>query len=163
MRLTLRVRIFIAMFLLVVLGFGATGVVSFLHFKAEEVEYRRERLKRKEQAVEAHVAHELQRAIGKDIDEGDLMSAFNEELCSISRIHQIDVALYRMNGELLLSSNMALVDEGILPPRLPELVHSRRNQILSISDPSRGDRELLLYTAEINNELGLPVALMVVA
>jgi len=90
------------------------------------------------------------------------MSAFNEELCSISRIHQIDVALYRMNGELLLSSNMALVDEGILPPRLPELVHSRRNQILSISDPSRGDRELLLYTAEINNELGLPVALMVV-
>jgi signal transduction histidine kinase len=162
MRLTLRVRIFIAMFLLVVLGFGATGVVSFLHFKAEEVEYRRERLKRKEQAVEAHVAHELQRAIGKDIDEGDLMSAFNEELCSISRIHQIDVALYRMNGELLLSSNMALVDEGILPPRLPELVHSRRNQILSISDPSRGDRELLLYTAEINNELGLPVALMVV-
>jgi hypothetical protein len=47
MRLTLRVRIFIAMFLLVVLGFGATGVVSFLHFKAEEVEYRRERLKRK--------------------------------------------------------------------------------------------------------------------
>jgi signal transduction histidine kinase len=67
-----------------------------------------------------------------------------------------------MNGELLLSSNMALVDEGILPPRLPELVHSRRNQILSISDPSRSDRELLLYTAEINNELGLPVALMVV-
>jgi len=162
MRLTLRARIFIAMFMLVVLGFGATGVVSFLHFKAEEVEYRRERLKRKEQAVEAHVAHELQRAIGKDIDEGDLMRVLNEELCSISQIHQIDVALYTMGGELLLSSNMALLDQGVLPPRLPELVHSRRNQVLSISDPNNLDAEILLYTAEIDDEMGLPIALMVV-
>ncbi|MBM3434187.1 MAG: HAMP domain-containing histidine kinase [Bacteroidetes bacterium] len=162
MRLTLRARIFIAMFMLVVLGFGATGVVSFLHFKAEEVEYRRERLKRKEQAVEAHVAHELQRAIGKDIDEGDLMRVLNEELCSISQIHQIDVALYTMGGELLLSSNMALLDQGVLPPRLPELVHSRRNQVLSISDPNNLESEMLLYTAEIDDEMGLPIALMVV-
>ena len=162
MRLTLRARIFIAMFMLVVLGFGATGVVSFLHFKAEEVEYRRERLKRKEQAVEAHVAHELQRAIGKDIDEGDLMRVLNEELCAISQIHQIDIALYTMGGELLLSSNVALVDQGILPPRLPELVHSRRNQILSIADPSNSESEMLLYTAELDDEMGLPVALLVV-
>lgn len=162
MRLTLRARIFIAMFMLVVLGFGATGVVSFLHFKAEEVEYRRERLKRKEQAVEAHVAHELQRAIGKDIDEGDLMQVLNEELCAISEIHQIDVALYTMGGELLLSSNVALVDQGILPPRLPELVHSRRNQILSIADPSNSESEMLLYMAELDDEMGLPVALLVV-
>ena len=162
MRLTLRARIFIAMFMLVVLGFGATGVVSFLHFKAEEVEYRRERLKRKEQAVEAHVAHELQRAIGKDIDEGDLMQVLNEELCAISEIHQIDVALYTMGGELLLSSNVALVDQGVLPPRLPELVHSRRNQILSIADPSNSESEMLLYTAELDDEMGLPVALLVV-
>jgi len=162
MRLTLRARIFIAMFMLVVLGFGATGVVSFLHFKAEEVEYRRERLKRKEQAVEAHVAHELQRAIGKDIVEGDLMRVLNEELCSISQIHQIDVALYTMGGELLLSSNMALLDQGVLPPRLPELVHSRRNQVLSISDPNNLESEMLLYTAEIDDEMGLPIALMVV-
>lgn len=162
MRLTLRARIFIAMFMLVVLGFGATGVVSFLHFKAEEVEYRRERLKRKEQAVEAHVAHELQRAIGKDIDEGDLMQVLNEELCAISEIHQIDVALYTMGGELLLSSNVALVDQGVLPPRLPELVHSRRNQILSIADPNNSESEMLLYMAELDDDMGLPVALLVV-
>ena len=80
MRITLRVRIFIAMFMLVVLGFGATGIVSLLHFKAEEVEYRRERLKRKEQSMEAHVAHELQRALGSDISESDLLEVLHEEL-----------------------------------------------------------------------------------
>ncbi len=162
MRLTLRARIFIAMFMLVVLGFGATGVVSFLHFKAEEVEYRRERLKRKEQAIEAHVSHELQRASGAQIDQSDLMRTFNEELCAISQIHQIDVALYTMEGSIMLSSNMALVDQGVLPTQLPELVHSRRNQILSISDPNKSESEMLLYTAEIDNEMGLPIALMVV-
>ncbi|MFZ9776727.1 MAG: sensor histidine kinase [Schleiferiaceae bacterium] len=163
MRLTLRARIFIAMFMLVVLGFGATGVVSLLHFKAEEVEYRRERLKRKEQAIEAHVAHELQRALGADISEADLLNVLHEELCSISSIHQMDVALYTMGGELLLSSNMALVDEGVLPPRLPELVHSRRNQVLSISSPDEDPaEEMLLYTAELTDAMGLPVGLMVV-
>jgi len=162
MRLTLRARIFIAMFMLVVLGFGATGVVSLLHFKAEEVEYRRERLKRKEQSIEAHVAHELQRALGSDISEADLLAVLHEELCSISSIHQMDVALYTMGGERLLSSNMTLVDEGVLPPRLPELVHSRRNQILSLADPSRPGEDMMLYTAELEDAMGLPVALMVV-
>ena len=162
MRITLRVRIFIAMFMLVVLGFGATGIVSFLHFKAEEVEYRRERLKRKEQAMEAHVAHELQRALGSDISESDLLAVLHEELCSISAIHQMDVALYTMGGELLLSSNMTLVDDGVLPSRLPELVHSRRNQILSIANSEQSDEEMLLYTAELEDASGLPVALMVV-
>jgi uncharacterized protein (UPF0254 family) len=70
MRITLRARIFIAMFMVVVLGFGATGVISLLHFKAEESEYRRDRLKRKEEAVEAHVAYELKRALGSDIGQG---------------------------------------------------------------------------------------------
>ena len=62
----------------------------------------------------------------------------------------------------MLSSNMALVDQGVLPTQLPELVHSRRNQILSISDPNKSESEMLLYTAEIDNEMGLPIALMVV-
>jgi len=162
MRITLRVRIFIAMFMLVVLGFGATGIVSLLHFKAEEVEYRRERLKRKEQSMEAHVAHELQRALGSDISESDLLAVLHEELCAISSIHQMDVALYTMGGELLLSSNMTLVDDGVLPSRLPELVHSRRNQILSIASPDKPEDEMLLYTAELEDASGLPVALMVV-
>jgi two-component system, NtrC family, nitrogen regulation sensor histidine kinase NtrY len=162
MRITLRVRIFIAMFMLVVLGFGATGIVSLLHFKAEEVEYRRERLKRKEQSMEAHVAHELQRALGSDISESDLLEVLHEELCAISTIHQMDVALYTMGGELLLSSNMALVDDGVLPSRLPEVVHSRRNQIFSIANPDSSDEEILLYTAELEDAMGLPVALMVV-
>ena len=39
------------MLLLVLVGFGATGIVSGLHFRAEEVEYHRDRLLRKEQAI----------------------------------------------------------------------------------------------------------------
>ena len=162
MRITLRARIFIAMFMVVVLGFGATGVISLLHFKAKESEYRRDRLKRKEEAVEAHVAYELKRALGSDIGQGDLLSVLHEELCAISRIHRIDVALYTMTGGLLLSSSVDLVDLGILPPQLPDGVLSRRGQILSIPDSTKPEGEVLLYTAELNDEMGVPVAIMVV-
>ena len=162
MRITLRARIFIAMFMVVVLGFGATGVISLLHFKAEESEYRRDRLKRKEEAVEAHLAHELKKAKGANIGQGDLLRLFHEELCAISRIHRIDVALYSMTGGLQVSSSMDLVDKGILPPQLPDGILSRREQILIIPDSTKPDGELLLYTAELNDETGVPVAIMVV-
>jgi hypothetical protein len=118
------------------------------------VEYRRERLKRKEQSMEAHVAHELKRALGSNISESDLLAVLHEELCAISSIHQMDVALYTMGGELLLSSNMTLVDDGMLPSRLPELVHSQRNQILSIASADQTEDEMLLYTAELEDASG---------
>lgn len=150
------------MFMLVVLSFGATGVVGLLHFKAEEAEYRRERLKRKEQAMEAHVTHELQRALGSNINEDDLLKVLHEELCAISQIHQIDVALYTLQGEMLLASNPALVDEGVLPQVLPQEVHHRRDQVLTVVDPDHPDQDYLLYTAELEDQMNLPVALMVV-
>jgi len=146
----------------VVLGFGATGVISLLHFKAEESEYRRDRLKRKEEAVEAHVAYELKRAQGANVGQGDILKVLHEELCAISRIHRMDVALYTMSGSLQLSSSMDLVEEGILPPQLPDGILSRREQILSIPDSTKPEGELLLYTAELNDEMGVPVAIMVV-
>ena len=68
------------MLLLVLVGFGATGIVSGLHFRAEEVEYHRDRLLRKEQAIESHVAHELTRQAQAPLSTAVLPDILSSEL-----------------------------------------------------------------------------------
>ena len=82
--ITLRTRIFLAMLLLVLVGFGATGIVSGLHFRAEEVEYHRDRLLRKEQAIESHVANELSRQAEGPLSTEALPELLSSELCAIA-------------------------------------------------------------------------------
>ena len=47
-RLTLRGQVTLAMFVLVLISFAATGLVSFWHFSEERKEYHEDRLERKE-------------------------------------------------------------------------------------------------------------------
>ncbi|MDG1252873.1 MAG: HAMP domain-containing sensor histidine kinase [Schleiferiaceae bacterium] len=160
--ITLRTRIFLAMLLLVLVGFGATGIVSGLHFRAEEVEYHRDRLQRKEHAIEAHLTHELNRESEMPLSTNSLPELLSSELCSIADIHGMDVALYSMDGVLLLSSNPVLNDDGTFPMRLPEGIRSQRNEVLTIHPSSDTIREVMIYSSEIVNPEGLPLAIMVV-
>jgi two-component system, NtrC family, nitrogen regulation sensor histidine kinase NtrY len=150
------------MLLLVLVGFGATGIVSGLHFRAEEVEYHRDRLQRKEQAIEAHLTHELNRESETPLSTNSLPELLSSELCSIADIHGMDVALYSMDGVLLLSSNPVLNDDGTFPMRLPEGIRSQRNEVLTIHPSSDTIREVMIYSSEIVNPEGLPLAIMVV-
>lgn len=160
--ITLRTRIFLAMLLLVLLGFGATGIVSGLHFRAEETEYHKDRLQRKEEAIEAHLAHEVSRESDVPLSANDLPELLNSELCAIADIHSMDVALYAMDGTLLLSSNPILTKDGTLPMYLPEGIRGNRNQVLTIHPTTDSLRDVMIYSSEILNAQGMPLAIMVV-
>ena len=160
--ITLRMRVFLSMLLLVLIGFGATGIVSGLHFKAEEVEYHKDRLQRKEQAIEAHLTHELNRQSDGPLRAAELPELLSSELCAIADIHNMDVALYSMDGALLLSSNPVLNEDGTFPMQLPEGIRDHRNQVLTIHPVNDTLREVMIYSTEISNASGLPMAIMVV-
>ena len=160
--ITLRTRIFLAMLLLVLLGFGATGIVSGLHFRAEETEYHKDRLQRKEEAIEAHLTHEVSRESDVPLSANDLPELLNSELCAIADIHSMDVALYAMDGTLLLSSNPILTKDGTLPMYLPEGIRGNRNQVLTIHPTTDSLRDVMIYSSEILNAQGMPLAIMVV-
>lgn len=150
------------MLLLVLVGFGATGIVSGLHFRAEEVEYHKDRLQRKEQAIEAHLTHELSRQSETALRAAELPELLSSELCAIAQIHGMDVALYSMEGTLLLSSNPVLNEDGTFPMVLPEGIRDQRNRVLTIHPTNDTIREVMIYSSEIINANGLPLAIMVV-
>lgn len=149
------------MLLIVLIGFGATGLVSFLHFKAEEEEYHKDRLQRKEQAIEAHLTHELSKLTSESLSSSELPDLFFFEICAISEIHNMDVAIYSLEGDLLSSSNPKLMEEGIFPMQLPKNLKNKRNQIINLHAQNDTAKEVMVYSAELKNQDGSPIAIMI--
>jgi signal transduction histidine kinase len=159
-RLTLRGQVTLAMFVLVLISFAATGLVSFWHFSEERKEYHEDRLERKEGAIEAHLAHELEREIPLGLQADSLPAILSDELCHIASIHRMDLGLYALDGEMVMSSNPALVDDSILPLVLtPELLATRTSNEWVSWPVDSG--EVMAQVTEITNSLGEPLAIMV--
>ncbi|MBT5024107.1 MAG: hypothetical protein HOM99_02365, partial [Flavobacteriales bacterium] len=129
--LKLRGRIFSMMLLLVAVSFVITGIVSSLHFKNANKIYHKDRLLRKEKAIEAHLIREIAQVIHSPNKTMDLNAIIAEEIQALSKIHQTDVMLYGMNGQIIMSSNPELLVDGTMPRQLPEGIRYRRNQVVN--------------------------------
>jgi len=150
----------LAMLTLVLIGFGSSMKILELYFKEEKNEYRRERLARKEKAIAAHLSRELERNIDDLKSREDALNVFDSELSAIADIHNMDVALYSMSGDLLISSSSELDEVVTFPPQLPEDLNYQRDEaVLLKSDDAR---EVLMYASEIKGSNEIPLAVMVV-
>jgi signal transduction histidine kinase len=158
--INLPARILLAMLTLVLIGFGSSMKILELYFKEEKNEYRRERLARKEKAIAAHLSRELERNIDDLKSREDALNVFDSELSAIADIHNMDVALYSMSGDLLISSSSELDEVVTFPPQLPEDLNYQRDEaVLLKSDDAR---EVLMYASEIKGSNEIPLAVMVV-
>ena len=158
--INLPARILLAMLTLVLIGFGSSMKILELYFKEEKTEYRRERLARKEKAIAAHLSRELERNIDDLKSREDALNVFDSELSAIADIHNMDVALYSMSGDLLISSSSELDEVVTFPPQIPEDLNYQRDEaVLLKSDDAR---EVLMYASEIKGSNEIPLAVMVV-
>ena len=107
-KLSLRLRIFVAMILLVLLASILIATVTIHQYHEEAREYHRDRLERKEIAI--------RRSIDLVIDETSfsvvtekLPFIFKDEIFNIAKIHGLQISLYDLEGQLLKSSKIALL------------------------------------------------------
>lgn len=121
------------MLLMIIVSFFLTGTISFYHFKQENELSRREKLRQKEHAVHQAIDFYLsRRSVGPDAD--SLIALFDRKICQLSSINSLDVNLYALSGQLLLSSRPSLFEDSILPPRIPfyimEQLHQTSQRVL---------------------------------
>lgn len=103
-RISLRLRIFVSMILLVLVAFGLIAGVTIIQYQTEVDEYHRDRLERKEDAVREHINYVL-RTTSFDIERVDnLPVIFREKIFEIANIHNLQINLYDLQGHLLKSS-----------------------------------------------------------
>lgn len=102
-KLSLRLRIFIAMILLVLLASILIAGVTIYQYNEEAQDYHKERLERKEAAIRKSIDFVIEETTFAVITE-KIPLIFKEEIFDIANIHGLQINLYDLEGQLLKSS-----------------------------------------------------------
>ena len=106
-RLSLRIRIFIAMILLVLIASILIAAVTIYQYNEEAQSYHKDRLERKEENIKRHIVFMI-RETTFEVKTEKLPLIFKDEIYKIADIHQSQMNLYDLEGGLLKSSKASL-------------------------------------------------------
>ena len=152
--LTLRVRTFLFMMLILVVAFVLTGIFSLYHFRAENKNYHYERLERKEQAIISHIDYFTGAAQGQSYTPWQWKGVLGGKVAEISSIHKLDVGIYHPSGLLIAASSLYSEDDSLFPRLLTDYAESSKAQGRHVVT----EGPFLISTSEIlgrNNEVEL--------
>jgi signal transduction histidine kinase len=102
---SLRKRIFIAMIFLVVISSVLIAAITIIQYNEQAREYHENRLERKETAIKSALTYELFRNKSIQPDTITNNNLLTQKINEISDIHNLDVHIYNLHGELLRSSS----------------------------------------------------------
>ncbi|WP_353776925.1 ATP-binding protein [Winogradskyella sp. 3972H.M.0a.05] len=112
-KLSLRVRIFIAMIVLILLASVLIAAVAIYQYSEETQDYHKQRLERKEQNIKTHLGFVLDETT-YPIETEKVPLIFKEKIFEVANIHNLPIILYDLDGALLITS------EANLKPELAE-------------------------------------------
>ena len=103
-KVSLRIRIFFAMLLLVVLASVLIAVVTVNQYKKQTKEYYASRFERKEKAVQRDVNYELENNSFYPAEQIFLGPIFNRRIEEIASVHKMKMSIYDLNGSIQINS-----------------------------------------------------------
>jgi two-component system nitrogen regulation sensor histidine kinase NtrY len=113
--LSLRIRIFLSMIVLIIVASVLLASISIIQFKNEAKEYHQERLERKENAVREHINYVLSTTT-YPLTAENLDLIFKDKIHELAHIHNIEINIYGLDGKLLKSSKESFSVDKVLPP-----------------------------------------------
>jgi two-component system, NtrC family, nitrogen regulation sensor histidine kinase NtrY len=118
--LSLRIRIFLSMILLILIASILMASISVIQFKNEARSYHQERLERKEDAIKEHINYVLTNTT-YPLTERNLPLIFKDKIHELADIHNFEINIYSLNGKLLKSSKASFSVDNVAPP-IPKYV-----------------------------------------
>jgi signal transduction histidine kinase len=116
--LTLRVRTFLFMLLIILVAFVLTGTFSLYHFRSENKQYHFDRLTRKENAMISHLDYITNEYQGQGLTESQWRKLLSERVKEVSSIHHLDMGVYSKNGKFISGSLNYTNDPKLFPPAI---------------------------------------------
>jgi nitrogen fixation/metabolism regulation signal transduction histidine kinase len=102
--ISLRIRIFLAMILLVLLASILIVTVTIYQYDEQTKEYNIKRFGRKEQTVKKDINIELTKKTTYLVNTENLKSIFQNRIYELSDIHNFEITIYDLEGKLLKTS-----------------------------------------------------------
>ncbi len=110
---SLRNRIFFSMILLVLLASILIAAVTVYQYREEAKDYHRERLQRKEAAIRENIQYVLEKTT-YPVETGKIPLIFKDEIYKIKEIHNLELYLYDLDGNLLKSSKASFIRDSTI-------------------------------------------------
>ena len=114
-RVSLQLRIFFSMIVLILIASILMASISIIQFKNEAKEYHQERLERKETAIKEHINYVLANT-KYALTTANLRHIFKDKIHELAQIHQLEINIYSQNGKLLKSSKASFSVDKDAPP-----------------------------------------------
>ena len=146
---------------MIMISFIIIGVVTVRHFMLENEEYHQNRLERKETAVIKSIGYFLERE-GIYNNPDSVMVLFSDKITELADINNLDINIFNLKGELLITSHSDYFEKGVFVFQLKENIltelSSGNNRLLKEID---GDTLSILSTYRyMNNIDGRPIAII---
>ncbi len=113
--LSLRIRIFLSMIVLILIASILMASISLIQFKNEARKYHQELLDRKENAIKEHINYVLSTTT-YPLTEKNLPLIFKDKIHELADIHNLEINIYSLDGKLLKSSKSSFSVDSISPP-----------------------------------------------
>jgi len=102
---SLRIRIFLAMILLVLLASVLILGVTVYQYDEQTKDYNISRFGRKEQSVLSSIEFELKRELREPLSTETLGKIFQNKIYEISSTHKLNITIFDLEGNLIITSN----------------------------------------------------------
>jgi len=136
--ISLRIRIFLSMILLVLLASILILLVTIYQYDEQTKDYNVQRFERKESTTKQTIYLELKNKTVYPVNTENLSKIFHERIHEISTINKLNIAIYNLEGMLLKSSSKIAFERSdikrISAPFLKELSQNRAHKILTTSE-----------------------------
>jgi len=121
-QLSLRIRIFLSMILLILLASVLIAAVTIYQYKEQTDEYNKGRLDRKEESVTATINYWLNSPQNSyEIIEENLAAIFKDKIYEISDIENLKINIYNLKGAIAKSSQSGFVKSDV-PTQLSDTI-----------------------------------------
>ena len=149
-KLSLRARIFITMILLVLLASILIAAVTIYQNNEEAKDYHKERLERKEIAIKEHIDFVLNgRENTYEVNTENIPLIFKDKIFEIDAIHNLQINLYDLEGQLLKSSKRTIQKDTIdqcLDAKIMNVVASTAEHRYVVKHEEKGQTFQSSYT-----------------
>ncbi|MET3730726.1 sensor histidine kinase [Moheibacter stercoris] len=151
-------RIFLALFLIILLTAVSVLLVTIYNFREQRLKFAEEQLKDKEKAVMASIDYELDRYPELATDE-NIFHILENSILGIYDIHKININVFDTRGNLFRSTETKGITERVLPQRVMDSL-SRNLEYLEVPVESDNGKTYLTTYRYINNYQNQPVAIV---
>ena len=123
---SLRFRIFLSMLLLVIVASILIAIVTVYQYKEEAEDYHRDRLVRKERSIKGHIDYVLEETTYPK-ETGQMALIFKEEIYNLKEIHNLELYIHDLDGNLLKSSKVSFLRDTTntrIPRRILDILEN---------------------------------------